>query len=126
MKLLLLPCMPSIVLPILPWAITRLVPWFSNVIRFSIFLITKIVTLTRNCQAQIDCHFLCINARCLHHEYAVGQLVYKLNYGHDKLDPIHHGPFPILRIHTNNTVTIQIGPVHKCISIRHLTPVRPS
>ena len=89
-------------------------------------LITDIITLTRNRQAQIDRRLLRINARCLHHEYAVGQSVYKLNFGRDKLDPVCHGPFPILRVHTNNTVTIKIGPIHERISIRHLTLVRPS
>ena len=89
-------------------------------------LITDIITLTRNHQAQINCHLLRINARRLHHEYAVGQLVYKLNFGCDKLDPVRHGPFPILCVHTNNTVTIKIGPIHERISIRHLTPVQPS
>ena len=89
-------------------------------------LITDIITLTRNRQAQIDRRLLRVNARRLHHEYAVSQLVYKLNFGCDKLDPVCHGPFPILRIHTNNTVTSKIGPIHERISIRHLTPARPS
>ena len=39
----------------------------------NLLLITDIITLTCNRQAQIDCRLLRINARHLHHEYAVGQ-----------------------------------------------------
>lgn len=90
-------------------------------------LITDILTLTRLRQAKIDQRLLRANARRLHHEYTVGQQVFvKTHDRPNKLSLVRTGPFPILQVHTNNTVTIQRGPIHERISIRHLLPFKPS
>ena len=89
-------------------------------------LITDIVQLTHHRQAQIDQRLLRINARRISHDYAVGDKVYYCNFDRDKLEAILFGPFEILRLHTNNTVTICRGLTEEHVSIRHLTPFRPS
>ena len=89
-------------------------------------LITDIVQLTRHRQAQIDQHLLCINARRVSHGYAIGDKVYYRNFDRDKLEAVRFGPFEILHVHTNNTVTICRGFTEECDSICHLTPFQPS
>ena len=56
-------------------------------------LITNIVQLTRHHQAQIDQRLLCINARRVSHDYAVGEKVYYRNFDRDKLEAVRFGPF---------------------------------
>ena len=89
-------------------------------------LITDIVQLTCHRHAQIDQRLLRINARRVSHDYAVGDKVYYRNFDRDKLEAVRFGPFEILRVHTNNTVTIRRGLTEERVSIRHLTPFRPS
>ena len=89
-------------------------------------LITDIVQLTHHRQAQIDQRLLRINARRVSHDYAVGEKVYYRNFARDKLEAVRFGPFEILRVHTNNTVTIRRGLTEERVSICHLSPFRPS
>ena len=47
----------------------------------------------------------------------------RLDHLGPKLDPFDRkGPFPIIRVHTNNTVTVQRGQVHERLSIRRIKP----
>ena len=66
------------------------------------------------------------NSKRIRHEYSVGDQVYVFNHldTRDKLKPAWIGPYPILRVHTNNTVTIQRGQVHERMSIRRIKPVK--
>ena len=89
-------------------------------------LITDIITLTRHRQAQIDSRLVKINSCRIVHDYAVGDKVYYRNFDQDKLDAVRFGPYQVLRVHTNNTVTLQRSSTHECVSICHLTPFRPS
>ena len=84
-----------------------------------------IITLTKFRQAKIDERLLRENAKRIRHEYKVGQQVFITNFGRaNKLSLVRLGPFPILQVHTNNTVTIQRGPIHERVSIRHLIPYK--
>lgn len=90
-------------------------------------LISDIITLTKLRQAKIDQRLLKANARRSRHEYTVDQQVFvKIPNRDSKLSLVRTGPFPILQVHTNNTVTIQRGPIHERISIRHLKPYKPT
>ena len=90
-------------------------------------LVTDLLTLTQHCQALIDCYLLHANARHIHHEYKVNDLVFLRVHAPDsKLSLICTGPFPILQVHTNNTVTVKRGPIHEWISIHHIIPFKLS
>lgn len=100
---------------------------FQRDMLLNIPLIADIITLTQNRQALIDNRLIRANRRRTRHEYRVNDqvFVYFPDRKH-KLDLVREGPFPILQVHTNNTVTIQKGLEHHRISIRHLTPYKPS
>lgn len=99
---------------------------FNRDMFLNIPLVADILTLTKNRQALIDKRLLRANSRRLRHEFAVGQQVfYNIPNRDHKLDLVKVGPFKILRVHTNNTVTIQRGPIEERLNIRHLTPFKP-
>ena len=90
-------------------------------------LISDILTLSRQRQAQVDNRLIRANRGRIRHEFKVGQKVFiKVHDRTSKLAMVRVGPFPILQVHTNNTVTVQRGQIHERISIRHLVPLRPS
>ena len=84
-------------------------------------LITDIVMLT-----QLDSRLVKINSCWIVHNCAVGDKVYYCNFDRDKLEAVHFGPYEVLHVHTNNTVTLKCRLTHECISIHHLTRFRPS
>lgn len=51
-------------------------------------------------------------------------MVYVQNHhdARDKLKPAFVGPFPIIQVHTNGTVTVDQNPIHERISIRNIKP----
>jgi hypothetical protein len=49
------------------------------------------------------------NARRHAYDYQPGQEVLKLVYNPDKLEPQAQGPYEIIAIHTNGTLTIQLN-----------------
>ena len=55
----------------------------------------------------------------------LGQQVYFNNHfsSADKLKPVWVGPFPILCVQANGTITIQHGQIHEQICICHVKPV---
>jgi hypothetical protein len=66
---------------------------------------------------------MCSNA-CHHsYDYQPGQEVLKLVYKPDKLKPRAQGPYDIIAVHTNGTLTIQLN-AHTIerISIRNVKP----
>ena len=88
-------------------------------------LIANIHTLTRNRQALIDKCLLQANRRRTHHEFKVNDQVFiKVHDCPNKLSLVSISPFPIVQVHTNNTVTVQRGPVQEHLSIRHLLPYK--
>ena len=90
-------------------------------------LVTDLLTLTQHRQALIDRRLLRANARRIRHEYKVNDLVYlRIHAPDSKLSLVRTGPFPILQVHMNNTVTMKRGPIHERISIRHIMPFQPT
>jgi hypothetical protein len=87
-------------------------------------IVADIITISENRQFQTDARLLRANRLRTHHEYLVGQNVMVNNHfsSGDKLKPAWVGPFRVLQVHTNGTVTIERGRVHERISIRRLKP----
>ena len=76
-------------------------------------------------QQLIDRRLIAANRRRFSYDYRVGDEILKLNYKPDKLAPRARGPFPIVAVHTNGTLTIQINPnTLERISIRRVKPYR--
>ena len=99
---------------------------FGRDMNLNIPFITDILSLSANRQMQTDLRLMRANSKRIRHEYSVGDQVYVFNHldTRDKLKPAWIGPYPILRVHTNNTVTIQRGQVHERMSIRRIKPVK--
>jgi hypothetical protein len=100
---------------------------FNRDMFLNIPLVADILTLTKNRQALIDARLIRANRRRIKHEFKVGQQVFVNIPNRDhKLDLVKRGPFPILQVHTNNTVTLQRGPIIERINIRHISPFNPT
>ena len=85
--------------------------------------IADIITLHDARQAQIDSRLLRANSKRSHYDYKLDDLVYvaRARRPGDKAHLMYDGPFPIIRVHTNNTVTIlRDGVIHDRLSIRRL------
>jgi hypothetical protein len=97
---------------------------FGRDMHMNIPIVADILSISQNRQLQTDLRTLQENRRRTIHEYKVGDLVYSNNHhsSSDKLKPAWRGPFPILQVHTNGTVTIQRGQVHERVSIRRIKP----
>ena len=72
--------------------------------------------------------FLRENRSRIEHDYATGDKVYVIVKDiQRKLSPVKQGPFTIVKIHTNGTVTIRRSPrVTERINIRRLHPAHPN
>ena len=91
---------------------------FQRDMLLDIPLIADIHTLTQNRQALIDKRLLQANRRRTRHEFKVNDQVFiKVHDRPNKLSLVCIGPFPIIQVHTNNTVTVQRGPVQERLSI---------
>ena len=90
-------------------------------------LIADIITLNNLRQQGIDRRLLKANAKRRQHEFTVGQLVLiRRNLkASDKILSTFRGPYPIVQVHTNGTVTLQLNQhVRERINIRRLVPYR--
>ena len=58
-------------------------------------------------QQLIDERLITANRKRFSYDYHVGDEIMKLIYKPDKLQPRAEGPYPIVQVHTNGTVTIQ-------------------
>ena len=88
-------------------------------------LIVDIHLLHKYRQHKINEALVQANINRIPHDYAVGERVYKKVYhsSSQKAKPIYRGPYEILRVHTNNTVTIKINEkTQERLSIRLLKP----
>ena len=97
---------------------------FGRDMNFNIPIIADIVSISENRQIQTNICLQQANRKRSFHDYKVGENVYVLNHftSADKMKPVWVGPFPILTVHTNGTVTIQKGQIHERMSIRRLKP----
>jgi transposase InsO family protein len=63
------------------------------------------------------------NRKRISHDYATGDKILKLAYKPNKLQPRAEGPYEIVRVHCNGTVTIQLTPmVTERLNIRRIKP----
>ena len=76
-------------------------------------------------QTIIDENLMRENRRRISYDYQPGQQVLKLTFRPDKLEPRASGPYDIVSVHTNGTLTIQLTPlVTERINIRRLKPYK--
>ena len=76
-------------------------------------------------QQLIDERLITANRKRFSYDYHVGDEIMKLIYKPDKLQPRAEGPYPIVQVHTNGTVTIQKAPyLIERINIRRIKPYR--
>ena len=88
-------------------------------------LIADIITLQNTSQAKIDDRLIKANNKRIRHEFKVNDNVYVHNrHGpQHKLKHVWSGPFPMLQVHTNNTVTVRrSNNVVERLTIRRLKP----
>ena len=87
-------------------------------------IVTDIISISENRQLQTDLRLERENQRRSHFDYQVDQMVLIKNHfsSGDKLKPAWLGPFKVLRVHSNGTLTIERGPIHERLSIRRCKP----
>jgi hypothetical protein len=97
-------------------------------------LIANIFTLANLRQKQIDKRLMRANAKRKTHDYQVGDqvLIKRALDANSKLEPTYKGPYLIVQVHTNGTVTILLQPntterynVHRITPNRQPLPVPP-
>ena len=101
---------------------------FGRDMLLDIPFIADILAIQENRQHLVDKRLLRANAQRVRHDYAVGDLVWKREYLglSDKLKPTVTGPYPIVRVHTNGTVTLRLNDhVLERINIRRIRPRFP-
>ena len=83
------------------------------------------VQLSERRQATIDRNLLSANNKRRTYDYKVGDEVLKLIPDPNKLSPRAEGPYRIITVHTNGTLTIRLTPqVNERIGIRRVKPYR--
>jgi hypothetical protein len=92
---------------ILPGALT-----FQRDMYLDIPLIANILTLADLKQKQIDKRLMRANAKRKTHDCQVSDqlLIKRALDASSKLEPTYKGPYPILQVHTNGTVTVLLQP----------------
>lgn len=82
-------------------------------------------TIQERRQQIIDKNLVVANRKRFSYDYAVNDEVLKLTFKPDKLEPKASGPFRVVSVHTNGTLTLQLSPhVIERISIRRVKPYR--
>ncbi len=83
------------------------------------------VQLNERRQAMIDRNLLAANNKRRTYDYKVGDEVLKIIPDPSKLDPRAEGPYTVVTVHVNGTLTIRLTPqVHERINIRRVKPYR--
>ena len=97
---------------------------FGRDMLLNIPIVTDIISIAENRQLQTDLRLERENRRRSHFDYQVNGMVFIQNHfsSADKLKEPWKGPFKILRVHTNGTLTIERGPIHERVSIRRVKP----
>jgi len=100
---------------------------FYRDVHLDIPLVTDILTLQKLRQAKTDLRLLRANNACVHDDFKVNDriLYCTLFEAGDKAKPAYCGPYFIRKVHTNNTVLIELHPgVLERVSIRRIKPFR--
>ena len=88
-------------------------------------VISDLQLLQQRRQTLIDKNLLTANSKRRTFDYQPNQECLKLVYNPGKLEPRAEGPYRIVTVHTNGTVTLQLTPlVRERISIRRIKPYR--
>jgi len=90
-------------------------------------LMADVLTLQDLRQRQIDERLLRANAKRRSHDYKVGDkvLLKRMLNNSAQMEPTYSGPFTILQVHTNGTVTIRMRANQRArYNIRRLIPFR--
>ena len=88
-------------------------------------IIADLQLLQQRRQAVIDKNLLSANRRRITYDYQPQQEVLKLIPNPSKLEPRAEGPYRIVAVHTNGTVTLQLTPqIQERINIRRIKPYR--
>jgi hypothetical protein len=97
---------------------------FGRDMLLNIPIMTDIVSITENRQLQTNLRLQQENRKRSHFDYQVDGMVYVNNHfsSSDKLKPAWKGPYKILRVHTNGTLTVERGQIHERISICRCKP----
>ena len=100
---------------------------FNRDMLLDIPYVADLITLRNKRQLRIDENLRKENNRRRNYDYQVGEQVYELTKIKDplfsKIRVQTRGPYPILRVHTNGTVTIRrTNQVVDRVNIRHLRP----
>jgi hypothetical protein len=88
-------------------------------------LIVNVLTLADLRQKQIDKCLMQANAKCKTHDYQVGDqdLIQCALDASSKLEPTYKGPYPIVQVHINDTVTILLQPnTTERYNVHRITP----
>ena len=101
---------------------------FGRDMLLDIPLIADILAIRNNRQVLVNKRLLRKNVKRIKHNYAIYNKVWKkqqIGFSY-KLKPTMQGPYKIIRVHTNRTVTIQLSPnVTERINIRRIRPAYP-
>ena len=98
---------------------------FNRDMFLDIPIIADILTLQQYRQTKINHRLMKANSKQIRHEFKVDDLIYIHNRHNaaNKMKPIYAGRFPILQVHTNNTVTVRRKRnIVERITIRRLKP----
>jgi hypothetical protein len=96
---------------------------FSRDMVLNILFVADLNLIKDHRQQLIDERALRSNERRHAYDYQPGQEVLKLVYKPDKLEPRAQGPYEIIAVHTNGTLTIQLNATTiERISIRNVKP----
>jgi putative ribosome biogenesis GTPase RsgA len=90
-------------------------------------LIANVLRLDDLRQKQIDKCLMRANAKHKTHDYHVGDqvLIKRALDASSKLEPTYKGPYQIVQVHTNGTVTILLQPnTTERYNVRRITPYR--
>ena len=97
---------------------------FGRDMLLNVPIVTDIISITENRQLQTDLRLERENRRRSQFDYQVDGQVYVNNHfsSGDKAKPAWVGPYKIIRVHTNGTITVERGQIHERISIRRCKP----
>ncbi|KAG7340303.1 integrase core domain containing protein [Nitzschia inconspicua] len=96
---------------------------FGRDMILNIPLVTDLQLLQKRRQTLIDQRLIEANTKRFSYDYAIGDKVLKLVYKPGKLEPRAIGPFEVIRVHQNGTLSIQLSAgVIERINVRRVKP----
>ena len=88
-------------------------------------IIADLESIQQNRQHLIDQRLIIANRKRFNYDYQIDDKVLKLNFNPNKLEARASGPYKVLRVHANGTVTIRLSDTTiERISLRRIKPYR--